>query len=136
MKAFDDMLDLVCCAGMAACDLSIDSDVSGIDTYKAYIGIAQTQDNTSIRPGVTNLEADPNTTVADIMSFTSPERVKNMYREAGSNYIDYLELLYKYELLGEKLKSTTDEDKKQEIKDALNCILESMRDFRFGERRF
>lgn len=136
MKAFDDMLDLVCCAGMAACDLSIDSDVSGIDTYKGYIEVTQAQDNTKIRPGVTNLEADPNSTVADIMSFTSPEWVKTMYRERGSNYFEYLELLYKYELLGDKLKSTTDEDEKQEIKDALNCILKSMRDFRFGERRF
>ena len=65
MKAFDDMLDLVCCAGMAATDLSIDRGVSGIDTYKAYIEITQTQDNTRIRPGVTNLEADQNSTVAD-----------------------------------------------------------------------
>ena len=131
MKTFDDMLDLVCCAGMAATDLSIDRHESGIDTYKAYIEITQTQDNTIIKPGVTNLEADPSSTVADIMSFTSPEWVKNMYREQGSNYFEYLELLYKYELLSHKLESTTNEDEKREIKDALNCILISMRDVHF-----
>ena len=132
MKAYDDVLDLICCAGMAAMDLSVDDDVSGIDFYKAHIEIEQAQDNTRIKPGVTNLEADPNTTVEDIMSFTTPERVKNMYKEQGSNYFEYLELLYKYELLGKKLKSTSNEDEKQEIKDALNCILKSMRDFRYG----
>lgn len=133
MQAFDDMLDLCCCAGMAAADMSIDDETSGYVGYKAHVQVSQAQDNTLIKPGVTNLEADPNTTVEDIMSFTTPERIKNMYKENGSNYFEYLELLYKYGLLGDKLKSTTDEDKKQEIKAALNCILESMRDFRFRE---
>ena len=131
MKAFDDMLDLVCCAGMAATDLSIDQESSGYKAYKAHIEVDQAQSNTRIQAGLTNLEADTNSTVADIMSFTSPERLKNLYRDAGSNYINYLELLYKYELLSNKLKSTTDEDEKKEIKDALNCVLKSMKDVYF-----